>query len=362
MRILIITYQGDVSGATNSLIYLSKGLAKKGHQIYVGCRKESLLFKNLQGSEVQVLPIEFRRKFDYKNIRQLRKIIIQYQIEIINAQSSWDRYSSILVRWCYRLKVKVVHTRRQTPMSMGGFFQNFLYIHGTDKIIAVSKGVKNDLEKLGIPSSHIKVIHNGTPKGKYEFLDQNFIKKLKEKFDINSEDFVIGCVSRLKKQVQILQALNQIKRNVKVIFVGIENNPDFQEIISKYPSDHKIFFEGNIPDTVVLNYFKIFDTHILASTMEGLSQSMLEAMALEVPVIATAAAGNLDLVKDGENGLLFEDGNIEQLAENINLLMSNQQIRNSLSEKAKRTALEEFSIDRTIEKYEDFFNELLNEK
>jgi hypothetical protein len=37
MRILIITYQGDISGATNSLIYLSLGLAKKGHQIYVAC-------------------------------------------------------------------------------------------------------------------------------------------------------------------------------------------------------------------------------------------------------------------------------------------------------------------------------------
>jgi glycosyltransferase involved in cell wall biosynthesis len=306
--------------------------------------------------------MEFKRKFDIKIIRLLRKIILQNHIEIINAQSSWDRYSSILVKWLYRLKIKVIHTRRQTPMSMGGIFQNFLYIKGTDKIIAVSRGVQQDLVRLGIPASHIEVIHNGTPKEKYKSLDIKFINELREKFDIQPGDLVIGCVSRLKKQKQLLQALQLIDRAVKVVFVGIDNISEFQEIISNYKIPHNVYFEGNVPATAVLNYYKLFNIHVLASTMEGLSQSLLEAMALEVPVIATAAAGNLDLIHDGGNGLLFEDGNIAQLAEKINLLLTDPKLIKKITENAKITALEEFSIDNTIENYEKFFLQLLNEK
>jgi L-malate glycosyltransferase len=362
MRILFITYQGDVSGATNSLTYLTLGMAKKGHQIFVACRKEALLFKNLENTEVQLIAMEFRRKFELKNIRHLKRIILHHQIDIVNAQSSWDRYSSIFARWIYRLKVKIVHTRRQSPMSMGGFLQNFLYTYGTDKIVAVSREVKQELVKKGLPESHIEVIHNGTPIEKYNLLDPDYIDNLKSKFNIQSGDFVIGCVSRLKKQEQLLQALNYLTEEVKLIFVGIEEKSEFQSIISGYPVPHKIYFEGNINGLQVLNYYKIFDVHILPSTMEGLSQSLLEAMALEVPVIATAAAGNLDLIKDGENGLLYEDRNFIQLAEKIKFLMNNKNLRSKLKEKGRITALEDFSMEQTIKGYENFFSGLIEEK
>ncbi len=125
MNLLIITFQGDVSGATNSLIYLSKGLAEKGHNVYVGCRVESLLFEQLQNTKVHTIEMKYKRKIDLPFIIHLKKIVLDKNIHIINAQSSWDRYSSIFVRWFFKLPVKVVHTRRQIPMSMGGFFSKF---------------------------------------------------------------------------------------------------------------------------------------------------------------------------------------------------------------------------------------------
>ncbi|HEX2956667.1 MAG TPA: hypothetical protein VHO70_07540, partial [Chitinispirillaceae bacterium] len=69
MNILILTYQGDMAGSTNSIAFLSRGLAERGHTVVVGCRKESLLFSMLQNTPVIVEPMVFHGRFDLNNIR-----------------------------------------------------------------------------------------------------------------------------------------------------------------------------------------------------------------------------------------------------------------------------------------------------
>src|SRR5690606_38503924 len=150
-------------------------------------------------------------------------------IQIINAQSSKDRYTSIFAKWLFGLKVKVVHTRRQKPESIGGFLQNWLYVKGTDKIVAVSNGVKKFLVAQKIPQNHIEVIYNGTPRQKYEAVDLKRSEELKKKYNILDGDFVIGCVSRKKSQDQLLRALHYVPFKTKVIFVGIEKYSEYQE-------------------------------------------------------------------------------------------------------------------------------------
>ena len=150
MNILFLTYQGDIAGSTNSISYLAKGLADKGHNIYVGCRKESLLYSMLQNTKVNLIEMTFKSKLDFQNMKHIREVVKKYKIEIINAQSSKDRYSSIFAKIFYKLPVKIVHTRRQTPKSSGIFIQNWFYNTFTDLIVAVSDEVKEELVKNGI--------------------------------------------------------------------------------------------------------------------------------------------------------------------------------------------------------------------
>lgn len=244
---------------------------------------------------------------------------------------------------------------------MGGSLQRYLYNRKTEGIVAVSEQVKEGLVKLGFDAEHITVIHNGTPTSKYDHIDAAKVEALKAKFDIRPGEFVLGCVSRMKNQVQIFQALAKIEEPIKAVFCGIEVNEELKAIMETFPVPHQIFFEGNVETKEILNYYKIFDTKVLASTMEGLSQSLLEAMALETPVIATAYAGNLDLIKDGENGLLFTDQDIEKLAENILKSKHDDALRNKLIANGKRTALETFNIENTISNYEQYFSGLISE-
>ena len=348
MNILILTFQGDIAGSTYSISYLAIGLAEKGHHIYVGCRKESLLFQLLDSTKVNLIQMNFSGRFDLKNMREIKKAVKKYSIQLINAQSSYDRYTSVFAKWLFGLKVKIVHTRRQISRSMGGPLLNLIFVNGTDKIVAVSEGVKVSLAKTGIPEDHIEIIHNGTPREKYLHIDQELTKKLASEYHIIPDDFVIGCVSRLKNQEQILKALELLDFKVKMIFVGIEKQEGWDKIIKSYQIPHEIYFTGLVEKDQILSYYDLFDIKILASTMEGLSQSLLEAMALGVPVIATNASGNPELISHGENGFLFEDGDIEELAEQITLLYKNVELKKEFSEKGKHTALETLSIQLII--------------
>ena len=140
------------------------------------------------------------------------------------------------------------------------------------------------------------------------------------------------------------------------------NNDEFESytpIIEQYNLQDRIMSLGMIEGKDTLNHYQILDVDVLASTMEGLSQSLLEAMYLGVPVIATRAAGNISLIKDRENGLFFENKDPKGLAEAIMEIMGNNDLRRKLILEGEKTAKVDFSIEKVIENYEKQFSELL---
>ncbi|MDZ7725849.1 MAG: glycosyltransferase family 4 protein [candidate division KSB1 bacterium] len=359
MNLLFLTYQGGGAGSTYSIHYLASGLAERGHKVYVGCPKESLLYRLVSQSRATAIGMRFRSKTDRSNIRHIRNIVKSRHIQLINAQSGKDRYTSILANWLYALHCPVVHTRRQIPASSGIFLQNWFYTHGTRQIVAVSYGVRDALVELGIPPSHITVIHNGTPPEKYKLEHCERINELKTVFNIQPDTTILGCVSRKKQQEQLLQALKHLNRPVTLFLIGVTERPEYKQITNQYTLPHTIHYLGHIEQKDALYYYKLFDIKILPSVTEGVSQAILEAMALNVPVIATRAAGNIDIIQDGVNGLFFEAGDCEGLARTIEKLLHDKKLYKKLSRNGCYTATETFSIQETIRKYEQFFENLI---
>jgi len=358
LSILILTCEGDMAGSTNSISYLARGLAARGHRVFLGIRKEALLNDLVTGSDVVPIHMTFASKTDPENMRQIRDAVRNHQIQIINAQSGKDRYTSILANWRYRLKVKIIFTRRQMSKSFGLLSSGIVNL-GTDGIVAVSESVKKSLTDKGIQSSKITVIQNGTPREKYLDLDPEKTEELLKKYGIKAGDFVIGCVSRPKEQDQILQAIGILPFPVKAIFLGIESTSDYERIISTFELPHQIYFEGNLTGSEVLNHYRLFQVSILASVMEGLSQSLLEAMYLKVPVIATRAGGNPDLITHQKTGLLFDDNDIKSLASFIEKIYSDPNLGTDLATNAYQLVQDHYLIDRVVDEYEAYFYRLL---
>jgi glycosyltransferase involved in cell wall biosynthesis len=100
------------------------------------------------------------------------------------------------------------------------------------------------------------------------------------------------------------------------------------------------------------------DVFVLASLKEGMSNTLLEAMASGLPVVATRVGGNSELVEEGRSGWLFAPGNAEQLADQLALLANDEASRRQLGAAARRRVLEQFSFDRMLEQYRNLYLEM----
>ncbi len=360
MRILLTTHQGDIAGSTYSMAYLCEGLARRGHYVVVGCRENALLYELLADTPVHRVPMRFGGRMSLRAIRELAQVVRQHRIEILNPQSGKTRHQSAYARWLYGLSYRIVHTRRQRPFEGASALRGWFVRQTADCIVAVSEGVKTALIQMGIPADMIVVIHNGTPAQKYQLPNlTERVTELRTQLELNPGQPVIGCVSRPKQQEQLLEALNHLPYPVTLILIGVSQMAVYECIQSSYIQPHRVIYLGNLPGQEVLYHYGLFDLKVLPSNMEGLSQSLLEAMAMGVPVVATRASGNPDLIQDGQNGLLFDEGDTQTLSQHIQSLLADADLRERLRAAGRKTARIDFSIEKVIDRYEELFEKNL---
>ncbi len=361
MNILLLTYQGGLFGSTNSIAFLADALAKRGHGVYVGCPENSILFSMVKSSNAHAVPMTFKGKLDFDNMRHIRDLVYRHSIHIINAQSSKDRYSAIFARWKHRLPVKVVHTRRQTPLSSGGFLHRLFYVKATDAIVVISSGLKKTFVKKGYPENHVHVIFNGTPRERYQAASLAETRRLRKKFGLRANEIVIGCVSRRKKQYQLIEAMRYLDQSITLMFVGVEPGV-FDEQIARAGIKNRVIYAGIVDNVAVLNYYSLFNINVLCSTTDGFGLTLVESMAYGVPVIGTRAEGIVDVIHHGENGFTYENENSRELAMYIRRILDDAALRKRIIQAGRHTAFQEFSMEKTAENYERFFQSLLAEK
>lgn len=361
MNILIATQEDYLAGSTFSVSYLANGLAQRGHRVIVVARENSLLQELLVDSEVIFKPITLRRRFDLKLIKQLADLITTEKIHVVNAQSSKDRYLCIFARWFHRLPVVVLHTRRQYPQSVGGLLQRWLYVKGTDRIVVISRELKKIFVKKGFPEHHLKVICNGIPPEKYARWSEEKVREMAQRWNIQPQDIVIGCVSRLKNQCQLIESLVHLNRpEIKIMLVGIRSGY-FDEQVAKLEIKNPIIYTGDVNGNEVLNCYKLFDVSVLASTTDGFGLVLLESMAMQCPVVATDFGGIRDVVKDGWNGLLFQDKNVQQLAQILERVITDKELKARIIVNGLTTVHHTYTMENTLSAYEQFYREVYHD-
>ena len=346
-----------MAGSTYSISFLAKGLAERGHRVIVAGTSGSLLFELLRNTPVQLVGLPYASKVDSKTVQALRGIIVAHDIEVVNAQSSRDRYLTIFAKWFYGLDVKLVHTRRQRPRSIGGWLHNRFYVKGTDKIVVISDELRRIFVRHGFPAHHLHVIYNGTPGEQYQ-VDESVTHRLGEQLGIQPNDVVVGCVARRKRQDQLIEAMTYLDDSIKVLFVGIEPG-SLDELVAKHQVKNEIIYAGSLDHVETLAAFRLMDVDVLPSDMDGFGLVLVEAMAMGTPVVGTNFGGIKNVIKDGVNGLLYPNEQPNELAEKIRLLLEDKDLRERCIAEGKKTALEEYSIERTISHYEAFFEQLI---
>jgi glycosyltransferase involved in cell wall biosynthesis len=357
LRILQVTHQGDFGGSTNSITNLSRGLAARGHEVFLLVRPESLLAARFADGPARVIPFGFPRP-SVRGAAGLADAARAHAIDVVNCHASRDRYMAIWARLVLGLRAKIVLTRRNHPMTTGGGLQSHLVMSGSDRIIAVSGRVKEALVAQGIREAHVSVVHNGIPLEPIDAVDPARVAALRAELEIPEGRFVAGVVARLKDQSVLLDALASAPPEITVLFLGIDSEPRLVERARALGLAQDLRFLGFRDEP--LPFYRLFDVMVLPSSIEGFSLSILEAMASGVPVVASDAGGNAEAIIEGETGFLFPPDDARPLADALRALHADRARVRRMGDAARARARAEFTIERTVEKTEAVYRHLVS--
>ena len=157
-----------------------------------------------------------------------------------------------------------------------------------------------------------------------------------------------------------IKILNQTISNVKYLLIG---QGEYLDLYKKRVTEENIanvVFTGFRND--IEKIFKITDLTVQCTDnnhKEGVSNVIMESLAMGVPVIATNAGGTPEIIEDGVNGYLVEIGDYASLARNIETIINDKRLRESLSIQARKTIEDKFSIKRMVDGYISIYNEAM---
>ena len=141
----------------------------------------------------------------------------------------------------------------------------------------------------------------------------------------------------LVKSIQSLMDSNRLKNDIIVLVIGISENSEdsnsLRQLIAEAELNRKIMSLGIRND--INDILNISDIYLQPSRTEGLSLSIMEALNYSLPVIGTRVGGIPEIVHEGENGYLFEKENVEELADRIEILVNNREVREMMGRKSK---------------------------
>jgi glycosyltransferase involved in cell wall biosynthesis len=227
-----------------------------------------------------------------------------------------------------------------------------------DLIIGNSKA---GLNAYNAPINKSVVIYNG-----FNFERINDIKsapEIREKLNLNSEHIVgmVATYSEFKDYPTYFKAAQIVlSRREDVIFLAIGKNTDSE--ISRSQIDEKYLnhfrFLGLKSD--IESYVNVMDIGVLATFTEGISNSVLEYMALGKPVVATSGGGTNEIVTDNETGFLVSPSNPKELADRLQVLLNDSKLCTKMGQSGKMRIHEIFSIEKMTGKYISEYKKLLS--
>jgi glycosyltransferase involved in cell wall biosynthesis len=298
--------------------------------------------------------------------KELRRIVRDRRIEIVHAHE----YKSDILAWLLGLVEPIVPLATVHGWFGQDTWRERVY-YGADKrvlarfprLIAVSGALKGELVRTGCRPDAIEVVPNGIDHRMFA-RRPGLREEVRREIGARDGDIVIGAVGRLERQKRfdlLLEALAALRARHPCLRVFIAGEgglrAELQAIHQRLGLGDACVLLGHQPDVVRLHH--AFDAFVQSSDDEGSPNVVLEAMALETPIVATDVGGARDLVTDGVHGLLVPPGTSTALSEAIERLLTDRPAATARALAARRRVEADLSFDVRMTRVEAIYEELV---
>ena len=355
-NILFIVRTMGLGGTENVVLQLCEILLNRVNKIVV-CSSGGVHEKKLQEMGIKhyiIADIASKNPIDIlKNCKTIKDIIEYERISIIHSHHRMAAFYTELLTSKAMKKVANAHNTFTDKKILTRF------AYRNTKVVAVGEMVKKNLiEYFGIPKDLICVIHNAVKPfdGNTTQIEVLYKERIKGNVLIGN----IGRLSEQKGMVYFIEAAEitaSAHPEARFVIVGDgEEKEQLQKLVEIKGLRDKVLFMGYRND--IQNVMKQLDFVVLSSLWEGLPLTPIEAYSVGKTVIGPSVDGTPEIICDGVDGYLIEPRNPAQLAEKMNKLIENPEIRKNMGIQAMKRYQNEFSFEKLSQRYIAFYEEL----
>ena len=377
-NILYIVQSGKLGGAEISMLLLLKHLNREQFNSIVLAPIKSDVYLKVKELNVEVINVTlpgiksynpFRMVKSlyllYINSRKIRKIIKNHNISIVHTISN-KRSAAFGILAARLAKVPVIWTIRNFDWL--GIIDRLMIVYA-DKLITVSEAINNLFNKKPSQKNKFVKIYNAVDISNFH-LELNKKRPLLNRWDFKKADVVVAMVGRLspeKNHQYFIEAASKLLKqesNLKFIIIGEKkfygDENYYHSLINqchrmRVENEIKfINFENDIPAIMAT-----IDLLVLVSEHEPFGRVLIEAMAMEKPVIASDIGGPKEIVAHNKTGLLIEPKNAAKLADAILYIYRNPKIARKMGREGRKRVMKYFLVDRYIHEHERVYREII---
>jgi glycosyltransferase involved in cell wall biosynthesis len=367
-KALFVSESQGWSGGAAQLLVLGQGLAKRGWDVRLASPEDGDVAGRWVKSGLTHIPFRPRQDYDLINALRLAKMVDKEKIDVLHAHHPRAHAVCLASRYLSRRSPVFLVTRRVSFARAKNIFSRLKYLNPRiDAFIAVAENVRGQLIQGGVKAGKVHTIPSGVDTEVYVPTASDDV--LRAELGITNGHKVlskIGNYGEWKGQDIFLRAAKRLLdagRPIVCLLAGRDTDGDIaRERVEAagLPSDavRLLGFRQDVP-----RLLSITDISINAATRgEGISGAIRESLAMEIPVAASNAGGNGELVREGETGRLFTAGSDEDLARVLGEILDDPVAAKKTATTGAQLVRKSFSVDFSVARTLELYEKLLGAK
>lgn len=369
LTILQTCFSRSWGGLEIQALEISSTLDERGHEVWVGCFPESRLESACLSRKLRVLPLNVRGYFHPVLIWKLSRFISLHHVDIVHSHLSRDIATLVPA-------IKLAHAKPPLILSkrVGSYIEKKDPLHrftyaNVSRVLPISSVIhKNVLDTTPVPPDRVTLLHDAVNTDLFHpaKVDRSVAR---HSFGYRDDEIVIGLLGRFspgKGHEDLLEAGARLKKNhqnIRFLIVGEasfgeeEYGRTIRSLSSNLGLDDIVTFAGYRSDTPGI--LSAIDILAFPSHAESFGVVLIEAMAMELPVVSTNCDGVLDVVADEVTGLYVNPKRPIELADALDRLIRDPEMRTRLGKEGRKRVLDLFDQKKQIDRLEEIYREVL---
>lgn len=342
-------------GGEQQVMYLSQALQVHGYDNVIMCQPHSMLYQRAYEAGLPTLALRMRHELDLVAAWRLGCYLRRRQVDILHMHTP-HAHTIGLLACVLAPRVRKVVSRRVDFAPLRSLFSRWKYTFPGVYYVAVSDAVRHVLLRSGIPPCYVQTVYSGVDM-------RRFAHVLPAPPLFAAGTRVLGTVGHLAGHkghgylLEAMQYLPQSDPHVGVIIAGTGAlRAALEAQAATLGMAERVCFTGFRED--ILSLIQGFEIFVFPSYLEGLGTSMLDAMALRKPVVATRAGGIPEVVQDGVTGLLVPPRDPAALAQALLYLLRYPEQGKTFGEAGRRRVEQHFTSTQMARRTMQIYQQL----